>query len=154
MALIVEDGSGVDGAESLATVAAADTYHALRGNAAWTLLTEPKKEQLLRNAFDFMLGAYGPRWSTAYPFGVAVVGVANAVPARITQACALLALYANSGPLAPELKPQKIRSKTDVLESEWAVTTATTRRFPDVDRLVAPYLAAASRPYSVALERS
>ena len=36
MALIVEDGSGVAGADSYLSVADADGHHADRGNAGWT----------------------------------------------------------------------------------------------------------------------
>lgn len=152
MAILIEDGTGPDGVESLCSVAAADAYHVGRGNeAAWAPLDRAVKEQLLRRAYDYLLGAYESRWDSAVPFGTKDA----AVPARIAQANALLALYAKSGPLAPEVKPQKIKSKVGPIESEFAPMQQTVRQFPDVARLVSPYLAATvGNPYMFPLERS
>ena len=47
MSLIVEDGSIVTGAESYASVAAADAYFAARNEpAAWTGASDPEKEEI------------------------------------------------------------------------------------------------------------
>ena len=63
MALIVEDGSIVTGAESYISVADASTYHSNRGNTAWaSLSTDAIREQCLRKATDFMRQAYRSRW--------------------------------------------------------------------------------------------
>lgn len=61
MALTIEDGSIVTGAESYATVAEADTYHTNRGNAAWTG-TDAVKEAALRKAASYLDGEYRNRW--------------------------------------------------------------------------------------------
>ena len=58
MSLIVEDGTGLANAESLCSVADADTIHAARGNTAWAALTTPQKEQNLRKGTDYMTGKY------------------------------------------------------------------------------------------------
>lgn len=63
MSLIVEDGSNVAGAESLASVAYTDTYHSNRGNTAWAVLATAAKEQALRKATDYMTQAYRTRWA-------------------------------------------------------------------------------------------
>lgn len=55
MALIVEDGTIVTGAESYISVADADTYLAKFGkDAVWTTLTEGAKEILLRVSNSYM----------------------------------------------------------------------------------------------------
>ena len=43
MSLIVEDGTGLAGAESYVSVTDADTYHDKRGNTAWATLTTAQK---------------------------------------------------------------------------------------------------------------
>lgn len=151
MSLNPETGAGVDDADALCTLAEANAYHAGRGNAAWGLLGSAERETLIRRGFDYLLGEYESRWDSTVPFGTKDA----AVPARIAQANALLALYAKSGPLAPEVKPQKIKSKVGPLETEYAPMAQTVRQFPDVDRLVSPYLAATvGNPYMFPLERS
>jgi hypothetical protein len=60
MALIVEDGTIVAGAESLATVAEADTYWSNRGDAAWAALATAAKEEALREGTAKLLN--GRQW--------------------------------------------------------------------------------------------
>lgn len=152
MAIIVEDGTGVADAESLATVEQADAYHAGRGNeVVWAAFDRSRKEQLLRQGYDHLIGEYGGVWDSEEPFGV----VEGSVPGRMVQANALLALYARSGPLAPERKPQKLKVKVGPIETEYAELEQVTRDFPDVDRLVSPFLPSrGGNPYMVPLERS
>lgn len=57
MALIVEDGSIVAGAESYVTEAEADTYFTNRNNAAWAAST-PAKEAALREAAQYLDGVF------------------------------------------------------------------------------------------------
>lgn len=54
MTLIVEDGTGLQTAESYVTVATADAYHVARGNAAWGGLTLAAKEAALRNGTSYV----------------------------------------------------------------------------------------------------
>jgi len=64
MALTVEDGSIVAGAESYASVATATAYHAARGNVEWAALaSDTVREQCLRKATDYMTQAYRWRWA-------------------------------------------------------------------------------------------
>lgn len=67
MALTVEDGTGVIGADSYVSVADADTYFSLHGSPSnWTGLTTPLKEAQLRYASSFLDGRYywiGNRYS-------------------------------------------------------------------------------------------
>ena len=53
MALIVEDGSGLSGANSYASTAQADTYASDRGLTAWTGDTATKEAALIR-ATDYL----------------------------------------------------------------------------------------------------
>jgi hypothetical protein len=65
MTLIVEDGSGVYGANSYVTISEADAYFLNRGNTSWadiTATTQLKEEALIR-ATDFIERKYGTRFS-------------------------------------------------------------------------------------------
>lgn len=63
MALIVEDGTNVAGAESYVTLAEANTYFSNRGSpSAWTSLSDAVKEQYLREATDYIEAYYALRW--------------------------------------------------------------------------------------------
>ena len=62
MALVVEDGTGVVGANSYVAVADATTYHADRGNAAWAASTSPLQSAALSRASAAIDGIYGGRW--------------------------------------------------------------------------------------------
>lgn len=63
MALIVEDGTGLSTAESYASVATCDAYHAIRGApSAWTASTTGDKEVALRKATEHLEQTYASRW--------------------------------------------------------------------------------------------
>lgn len=53
MTLVVEDGTGLDNANSYASVETADTYFADRGVTAWAALDEAAKEQALIKATEY-----------------------------------------------------------------------------------------------------
>ncbi len=113
--MIVEDGTGVVGADSYATVAAADAYHLARGNAAWAAATNPQKEAALINAASYLDAVYKyvgyratttqglqwPRIVETYPV-VINVNVASWPPMGVITAAYELALRALSGSLAPD----------------------------------------------------
>lgn len=61
MALTVEDGTGVLGADSYASVESADAYHLARGNTAWTGTTSDK-EIALRRATAAIDQLHGANW--------------------------------------------------------------------------------------------
>jgi hypothetical protein len=63
MALTVETGLIVAGADSYISVADASTYHTNRGNAAWAAAaSDAVREQALRNATAYIDGHYRQRW--------------------------------------------------------------------------------------------
>lgn len=150
MALIVAPATG---AESYISVANADAYHVARGNAAWALLSPEVKEQALRKATDYM-GRYSGRWKGErlnagqvldWPrAGVVVDGYEinwETVPAAIANACALLALKASAGDIAPDLGPQKQSVKVGPIETTYAAGTRQATRYQSAETLLAPYLA-------------
>lgn len=63
MALIVEDGSVVQGAESYVTVAEFKSYCDARGISYASLTPDLKIEQLARKAFDYMIQKYRGKWN-------------------------------------------------------------------------------------------
>lgn len=155
MALITTPGPDC---ESLCTVAEANTYHENRGNAGtWGPLETVEKEQQLRKAYDYLAGLYAASWPADVPFG-AVMGVVDGVPAPIItrgarDACALLALYAISGPLGGEVTAGNKKIKVGPIEIEKDTAGGAGRDFPDVARLMAPYLVARN-PFMIPLRRA
>lgn len=63
MALIVEDGTGVANAESFVTVAETDAgLSAHYGTTDWAGKSNDEKEQILRQACDYIVTTYSGRW--------------------------------------------------------------------------------------------
>jgi hypothetical protein len=132
MALSVEDGTIIAGAESYVSAADATTYHAARGNAAWTG-TDAIKEAALLKAAAYLDGHYCNRFkgSKYQPLEQAMqwprVGVfidghlldAYTIPQRLKDAQCELALIALSADLAPSVSAGIKREKVDVLETEY-----------------------------------
>lgn len=165
MALEHETGEGLSTAESYCSVADANTYHANRGGAAWAALTTPRKEQCLRLATDYMLGAYAAAWPGSRAVGAQALDwprvgavafeidvLATIVPPAVRDACAVLALKASTVALAPDLGRAIKRQKVGPIETEYADYSPQSKRYLAVDRMLAPYMAA-SNPFSARLER-
>ncbi len=162
MALIVEDGTGVTGAESLASVAFADAYHAARGNAGWASVASTEvKEQLLRKATDYAIAVYYGNWNgvevatgQALPFPryVNTINIGN--PLGVQQAIAELALIAKSTPLMPNVTRGKKRVKVGPLEVEYDGSAATATKFVAASLRFAPFLGGAVSSAMVKLVRT
>jgi hypothetical protein len=166
-------------AESYASVAEADAYHAGRGNAAWAALDGAAKEVALRLATDYLEGAYALAWSggrasvtqrlswprvgayAAFNVGTydpgfmpeAITILDTVIPPAVRDACSLLALKSRSGALAPDLSRAIARQKIGPIETEYDDYSPQTKRYLAVDRMLAPYLAQVN-PYAARLERS
>lgn len=167
MTLVVEDGTGRADAESYASVAQADAYHAGRGNTQWGVLTGERKEQLLRAATDYM-AVYAASWSGARQFGTQALDwprdgaeafgydvAPGTVPAHVVNACAVLALKAASGPLMPDPSQAKKRQRVGPLEVEYQDYSSASRRYASVDCMLAAFFGAGGgSPYMARLERS
>jgi len=145
MSLIVEDGSAVPDAESLASVAFADAYHASRGNVSWANLSEEVKEQLLRKATDYVVAKYAGNWasspvyvSQALPFPAVAYGAT--VPVLVQQAVAELALIARTTPLMPTVTRGKKKVKVGPLEVEYDGNSPTAADFAAASLRLATFL--------------
>ena len=62
MAIIVEDGTGLETSNSYISEADADTYHSDRGNSAWAEATSTQKQAALIKACQWLDAVYGKRW--------------------------------------------------------------------------------------------
>lgn len=162
MALIVEDGTGLANAESYISVAYATSYHADRGNSGWAAIaSDTIREQLLRKATEYMLQVYrmcwkGYRTSTtqsldwprnnvlrtdiATAYSGTIYYPDNEIPIEVKNACAELALKANSITLAPDLNQLILKQKVGPLETEYSEYSSQSRRYRSVDLMLTPYV--------------
>lgn len=171
MSINIETGAGLPGAESYASIAAADARCASLGLSAWVALAEADKEIALRKAMIFM-ATYRTRWAGRrvyqhqaldWPrYSVAVDGFivpSTIVPADVVNACIDLAVRAGSGEdLLPDLDTGSNaikRDKIGPLETEYFQNTTDAReRFVAVDALLAPYFGSAGGGNSMKVTRA
>lgn len=154
MALIVEDGTVVAGAEALVTVAYCDQYHSDRGNAAWAaIVTVAEKEQAIRRGNDYGIQKYRARWrglrvsaTQAQDFprsGLEVAGygiASTTIPEQVKQAFAELALRANTGDLNPDVEPLVTKEVIGPLAVTYDEFSSQAIEFSAVKELLAPFL--------------
>ncbi len=154
---VVEDGTGLDDANSYCTVEFADAYHLQYGNpSAWSALTDAEKQDLLREATRAADERYGLRWlgyqlltsqALGWPRefvydvrGEAIEGVPSAV-ARWTARAALMIEQGN------ELFPTsgssgEIQSETKTLPGGFSRSVTYTSsqssapQYPALDRMI------------------
>jgi hypothetical protein len=161
MALTVEDGSGIEGADAFITVEAADAYHASRRNAAWTAEVEAKEAAIVvASAYIYQRwggrlkgrrvtanqGLSFPRENVYDRDGYAVTGI----PLLLRAAVAEYALRALTGELMPDPVVDETgaslasrREKVGPLEEEYSYVNAMGqlfRRFPAADRLMQDFV--------------
>lgn len=139
--LIPEDGTGLSNADSYISVDEADLYHSNRGNDAWAAIDAARKEQLLRQATDYITYIFGPSF-----IGVkAVLGQSLAwpristtdytlfslgVPQAVREATAELALIAQTTPLLPNQISMRKRSvKVGPISVDYDANSFTGPRF-------------------------
>lgn len=105
MALVIEDGTGVTGADSFATIAELQTtvtsYFAETQSG-----TDAIKEAALRRAFIFMKSL---EWKSDYPFPT----IGGTIPAEVKTAQAIFARYEAANPEG--LQPSVIAGQQKVL---------------------------------------
>jgi hypothetical protein len=168
MALSVETGTGASTSDSYISLVAAATYHTDRGNTAWAALaSDAVREQCLRKATDYMVGAYRQRWKgvrlnatqaldwprfnvylepvlngavSDYPYLVA----SNIVPVEVQRACAELALKAATATLLDDTSQQVIREKVGPIEVEYDKYSSQNTKYSFVESLLAPYFSTTS----------
>lgn len=156
MALIVETGSNVVGAESYLSVSDADTYHANRGNAAWAALTTTETEQALRKATDYMQ-TYRKRWKGYRSYATQPLdwprrtiliddSVLNSwipydsIPTEIKNACAELALRAAAGELAPDLERAVASETVGPISTTYVQGAPQYTQYRAIDMMLRPLL--------------
>ena len=154
MALIVENGSQVAGAESYASVADASTYFTARANAAWAALaSDALREAALRQACDYIEAVYGLRWkgervaitqALSWPRdGVVVDGVelsTTAIPAALMRANIELALKASAGELLSDQGAQVISETVGPISVTYAAGARQATRYAYVENMLAGLL--------------
>ena len=168
MALIVEDGSIVTGAESYCTVAFANTYLANRGYTAWDALDDTDaKEPALRKATDYMLAMFKGRWQGTivdedqaldWPrYGVIVDGydvAYDSVPLAVQKACAELAYRASTADLSPDLSQGVLSESVGPISVTYDKSSPQFTRYRAIDALLSPYLKAGGGGCSMGVIRS
>ena len=151
MALIVEDGSIVAGAESYISVTDADAYFLARSNAAWAALDTTAKEAALRKGTDYMEARYrwrGERvsdtqalsWPRSCVYVDGVLLASDAVPEAIRRACAELAVRASAADLAPDVGAQVKSETVGPISVTYADGARQTDAYKAVDAMLGPYL--------------
>ena len=168
MALIVETGSIVSGAESYCTVAFANTYLANRGYTAWDALDDTDaKEPALRKATDYMLAMFKGRWQGTivdedqaldWPrYDVIVDGyyvAYDSVPLAVQKACAELAYRASTADLSPDLSQGVLSESVGPISVTYDKSSPQRTRYRAIDAILSPYLKAGGGGINMGLIRT
>lgn len=144
--IIVENGTGIEAANSYESVASFDAFHALRQNDEAADKTVAEKEAALVRATDYIEAharAQGAPLSLSQGLQWPVEG-STAVPRQVRSATLILALYALRGPLAsPAVRGIKSKSvKAGSVETETVFDDAApTDPYPEITAMLAPVTA-------------
>ncbi len=167
MALIVEDGTSLEGSESYVSVSEADLYHSSRGATLWTELTNEEKEQALRRATDYMVGEYRDRWlgqrstsvqgldwprTSVYVSDLAVPN--NYVPKDVKNACSALALRAAAGELVEDTDQKVIEETIGPITTKWDPKSSTKKKYPQIDSMLKIFMSGGGNPFMATLVRT
>lgn len=145
MPLTVEDGTGLATADSYASRADADTYHAERGNAAWAAASTDARDAALRKATQYLDTRYrwvGTRLTLAqaleWPrYFVPRIGYPSGWPQTpVVHACIELALRALDTDLLADDEGRDVLSESVGPISVTYAPKGGGVRYPVVDRLV------------------
>lgn len=142
MALIIEDGNGLDNADSYIDTAFADAYFLKRGVTEWADLTN--KEALIVRAMDYIENNYtfiGSKLletqSLSFP---RVIDGATIFPTALKNAACELAIKSNDDDLLADGEKTTIREKVGTLEVEYDPNQSNTKTYRFVDKLLSPYI--------------
>lgn len=149
MSLTVEDGTGLATADSYASRADADAYHAARGNAAWAAASTDARDAALRKATQYLDTRY--RWvgnrstltqALEWPrYFVPRLGYPSGWPQpRVVHACIELALRALSVDLLADDEGRDVLSEQVGPISVTYGPTGGGVRYPVADLLVSPLI--------------
>ena len=160
MAIIVEVGTGAADSEVLCSIALADTYHAARGNIAWTALALLDKEAALRRGYAYMQQTYRMRWAgyrvnqtqaldwprQEVPRNDIFGGLggnyypSTAIPVEVMQAQAELALKSVAGALLADVDPPVASESVGPISVSYFQGGTKSKTYPAIDQLLAPFL--------------
>jgi Putative DnaT-like ssDNA binding protein len=151
--MTVEDGTGLEAANSYISIADCDSYHTDRGNTAWTG-TDPVKEAALIKATQFIDGRYRNRWK-----GIPLTSVQAlcwprediyderdeeivGIPQRLKNAVSEAALRALTEDLNPDLERggRIKREKIGPIDTEYADNALARTSIPMITDLLSGYL--------------
>jgi hypothetical protein len=148
MPFIVEDGSGILGANSLASVEFATAYHTERANSAWLALDLATQQANLIKGTDYITAVFGPKFNgypvtsiqtTPFPRIISGVNVGN--PLSVQQATAELALSSSAGSLYPVVGSRtKKMVKVGPITVEYDGSAQSTNMFYSATLKLVPYL--------------
>ncbi len=170
MALIVETGAGVTGAQTLADMAYADAYFALRAKSDWAG-EDAAKEAALVSGMDYLnglswlgdpvkysqmlcwprvgvpinMGCSRSYYQDGFLMGQAHTGYwpSNEIPEKVKQAqCEAALRYLTGTDMLPDLKRggQIIMKRVDVITTQYANGAPAGTRFLAVEALLRPFL--------------
>lgn len=158
MALIVETGTGLTTANTLASMTDADNYHAVRANSAWDDAEYEVKEAALVKASAYLCdeqrfpwvgtkaGGYNQRMPWPRTGAVETDGTVvpdNVVPWRVVDAvCALAGLSAVGTDLQPALDRggQVVSESVGAISTTYAAGAPVGTYYQSAEGLVAPLL--------------
>ena len=141
--LIVEDGTGLAGANAYVSIEFADKYFSARKNEAWAGLDSAAKEAVIIKATDYLEAVYWGKWqgeklkadqALAFPrrpFGM---------PAKFKFAVCELAIKANSGELLSDIERLTTKEKVGSIEVEYRSSADPTTKYAYVCSLLKPFL--------------
>lgn len=157
MTLEIETGTASATAEAYISVTDADAYFAARGITIWAPITTAEKEQAIRRGCDYLSQTYRGRWlgsringtqALDWPrTGVSRIDYAalyaiDSVPSEVRNANAEAALRAAAGELIEDLAPQVKSESVGPLSTEYFQGGSRTKKYPVIEKLLSPLLAA------------
>ena len=153
MAIVVENGTGLDNAESYVSVAEADARLANLGYTTWAPLQTVEKEQALRRATNYMVQEFRSKWKGARLLSTQILDwprsdvyvddiliASTIVPLEVKNTNIDLAIKAAAGDLNPDTTQRVIREKIGPLEQEFSASGPSRSIFRAAWMSLAPYL--------------
>lgn len=163
MTLLVEDGTGVAGANTYADLAFVDGYHLIRGNDAWGVLDPLIKEQCIHRAMDYLETVFIALWKGYRVFAsqplcwprsfVPVVDIYfvtqtfypnNFLPIQLKNVVAELAIRAIDNVLLPDTEQAVAVEKIEGIEVVYNKYSPKSKKFPLIQRMLSPFLQSSS----------
>ena len=146
MAFLVEDGTGLDNANSMSSVTEFDAYYTDR-NVDISALSTTDKESLLIRGADYLSTVYSGSWvgelkvsTQSMPFPRILSDGTEIFPSAIKSANIQLALKANDGDLLTDVGQRVVEKKIDVITTKYSEYSDEQQSYTSVYNLVKPYL--------------